>query len=72
MEDAIKEDARLAVRNNIHIYADGSGFEGKAGACVILYRGTRRKQLQYCLGDLKDHMVFEAEAVGVLLGLHLL
>jgi len=55
------------------VYTDGSGFEGKAGAAAVLYKAGRQiKTLSYCLGRLEDHTTYEAEAVGVTLGLELL
>jgi ribonuclease HI/endonuclease/exonuclease/phosphatase family metal-dependent hydrolase len=71
-EDAIKQDKDLEDTADIRIYADGSGYEGNTGACAILYRGNRKRSLRYQLGSLKDHTVFNGEAVAVVLGLHLL
>jgi ribonuclease HI len=72
-EAAIKEDAELENNTDIRIYSDGSGYKGKAGAAATLYRGNNRpRTLQYCLGKLTEHTVYEAEAMGVTLGLHLL
>ncbi|KAF5374121.1 hypothetical protein D9615_008851 [Tricholomella constricta] len=61
--------------NNAHIrvYTDGSGYRGQAGAAAVLYKGNARlKMLHYHLGPLTRNTTFEAEAVGVALGLHLL
>jgi ribonuclease HI len=73
-----KEDALpLAVISNatspIRIYSDGSGFEGGIGASALLYIKERLvKVLRVHLGSSLEHTVYEAEGVGLLLGLHLL
>ena len=54
------------------VFTDGSGMEGKTGAAEVLYRGRRIADLKYHLGTLAEHTMYEAEAVGVLLGLELL
>jgi hypothetical protein len=52
----------------VRIYADGSGHEGGVGAAAILYiNGTKRDSLQYYLGTDKQHTVYEAEVVGLIL-----
>jgi len=57
----------------IQVFLDGSGIDGQVGAAVVLYsQGQDMRVLRYHLGALLKHMVFEAEAVGVLLALHLL
>ncbi|KZV98023.1 hypothetical protein EXIGLDRAFT_702131 [Exidia glandulosa HHB12029] len=43
------------------------------GAAAVLYRdGEEEDTLLYHLGSAKEHTTYEAEAVGVILGLHLL
>ncbi|KAF5372349.1 hypothetical protein D9615_009262 [Tricholomella constricta] len=63
-------------RNNeaqIRIYTDGSGYKGHAGAAAILIKEDEPPlTLQYYLGPLSRNTTFEAEAVGVSLGLQLL
>lgn len=60
-------------RANICIYTDGSGFEGKVGAGAVIYRNSvRRGKLQYRLGELMKHTVYEGELVGLNLGTELL
>ena len=55
------------------VYSDGSGLGSKAGAAAMLYReGTSPRVLRYSLGTLVQHTTYEAEAVGLLLALHLL
>ena len=57
----------------VRIYSDGSGFEGGIGAAALLYLKDRLVQtLRYYLGTEKEHTVYEAEGVGLAMGLHLL
>jgi ribonuclease HI len=73
-----KEDALpLAILSNatapIRIYSDGSGYEGGIGASALLYIKERLvKVLRVHLGSSLEHTVYEAEGVGLILGLHLL
>jgi hypothetical protein len=58
---------------NIKIYADGSGLDGEAGAAAALFRGNLPPTvLRYHLGPLTKFTTSDSEAVGVLLGMHLL
>ena len=53
----------------LKIYTDGSGQDGMAGAAAVLYKdGTAMKALRYQLGPLEWHTTYEAELVGMLLG----
>ena len=55
------------------IYCDGSGLEKKIGALALLYIGNRlSKTLHFHLGSEDKHTVYEAESVGLLMGLHML
>lgn len=55
------------------IYCDGSGFEGGIGAAAVLYIGNAfKKSLRYYLGKDTMHTVYEAETLGIIMGLHLL
>ena len=57
----------------VRIYSDGSGFEGGIGASTILYlKDQLIKMLHYYLGTDQEHTVYEAEGVGLVMGLHLL
>jgi hypothetical protein len=48
-------------------------LEGKVGAAAILiHKGRHMQTLHYHLGSDKEHMVHEAELVGILLGMHIL
>ena len=66
-EEAVVEDGE------VQLFSDGSGLDGSIGAVAVMYNDGREvKVLRYCLGTLTDHTVFEAEATGVLLALHML
>ena len=57
----------------VQVYSDGSGYEGGIGAVALLYINDRlARVLQVYLGTAKEHTVYEAEGVGLILGLHLL
>jgi ribonuclease HI len=51
------------------IFSDGSGYKGKIGAAAVML--STQESLQYYLGSIRWHMVFEAELVGILLALQL-
>ena len=64
----VAENRKLLHR--FKIYCDSSGFN-KASA--LLYSGNRlTKVLHFHLGSEDKHTVYEAESVGLLMGLHLL
>jgi ribonuclease HI len=70
-EDSITADTEG--RESVKIYSDGSAQEGKVGAAAVLIRpGKETHKLHYHLGTTEQHTVFEAELVGLLLGLHLI
>ena len=57
----------------VQIFSDGLGLDGRVGAAAVMYRrGQAPKVLHYNMGSLTEHTVFEAEAVGVILVLHML
>jgi hypothetical protein len=57
----------------VRIYSDGSGFKGGIGASALPYINERLvKVLCTHLGSSLEHTVYEAEGVGLLMGLHLL
>jgi len=59
--------------DEIQVFSDGSGLGGKVGAATVMYkRGQGPKILQFSMGTLAEHTVFEVEAVGVILVLHML
>ena len=57
----------------ICIYSDGSGFEGGIGAAALLHIiDCLARSLRVYLGTIQEHTVYEAEGVGLIMGLHLL
>jgi hypothetical protein len=57
----------------VHVYSDGSGFEGGIGASALLYiKEQLVKVLRLHLGSDLEHTVYKAEGVGLAMGLHLL
>jgi ribonuclease HI len=70
-EDSIKEMEEAL--EEIQIFTDGSAMEGKVGAAAILIRAGRHTwTLRLHLGLEAEHIVYEAELVGIVLGLHIL
>ena len=57
----------------VWIFSNGSGLDGRVGATVVMYRSSQEpKVLHYNMGLLTEHTIFEPEAVGVILALHML
>ena len=60
-------------RVEVHVYLDGSSVDGLAGAAAVLFwDGLEVRSVRYQLGSLTQHMMYEAEVIGVLLVLELL
>jgi ribonuclease HI len=77
MDIAVNKDASVTAdtvgTENIKVYSDRSAQDGKVGAAAVLIRpGKETRKLHYHLGSTEHHTVFEAELVGLLLGLHLI
>ena len=71
-KDASKQKDQRAPEN-VKVYSDGSAHNGQVGAAAILIRpGKPKRTLYYHLGSTEEHTVYEAELVGLLLGLQLL
>ena len=74
----IDEDKEVAIEKancitGLAIFTDGSGHEGKIGAAAVMMQDGRvKKKLTYHLGSEKEHTVYEAEALAVVLALHML
>ncbi|KAL1739249.1 hypothetical protein HDZ31DRAFT_49687, partial [Schizophyllum fasciatum] len=76
----IAEDDKASKRmddadhSTYRVYTDGSGFNGSAGAAAVIYkRGQGEiRSVRYHLGSLKRYGTYEAELVGMALGIHLL
>jgi ribonuclease HI len=70
-EDAKELDKRIE-NTGVRIYSDGSGYRGRIGASAVLYEnGVRKKTVKYSLGPDTEYTVFEGEAIGALMGIHL-
>ena len=60
-------------KHPIQVFCDGSGYEGGIGASAVLYENNRvAKTLHYFLGSEREHTVYEAEGIGIVMALHLL
>lgn len=70
---SVKEDL-WATRPGHRIYTDGSDYEDGVGALVVLYRPGVAEPivLRYHLGPSLRHTVYEAEIIGLILGIFLL
>ena len=54
------------------IYTDRSGYKEQVGASVALFtNGRKTAELQYRLGPLTEHTIFEGELIEIILGSHL-
>jgi ribonuclease HI len=71
-----KDDSKRADANateKIKVYSDGSAHDGRVGAAAILKReGKPDRVLKLHLGTTDQHTVYEAELVGMIMGLHLI
>ena len=57
----------------IKVYSDGSAHQGKVRAAAVLLRpGNLNRVLRYHLGPEEEHMVPEAELIGILLAMQLI
>ena len=74
----IDDDRSKAITNakaitGLAAYTDGSGMDGKVGAAaVLMLSNTELRSLQYRLGTERDHTVYKAEIMVVILAIHLL
>ena len=58
---------------HVKIYSDGSMHDGNVGAAALVVKnGKTMQKLHYHLRPASEHTVFEAELVGILMGLHLI
>ncbi|KAJ3554396.1 hypothetical protein NM688_g3131 [Phlebia brevispora] len=71
---AEKDDDQWSERPGIRVYTDGSDYRGGVGAAAVLFRDGRagHKTLRYHLGTSTRHTVYEAELVGIILGMELI
>ena len=66
------QDIRAENEDDVCLYSDESGFEGKIGAAILRRGGETKRSLKFHLGIEKDHMVFKGEEVGLILVAELL
>jgi len=60
-------------RSDVKIFLDGLGLDGGAGAAAAAYKAGHSPKVQKMhLGTLGDYTMYEVEAVGLSLALHLL
>ncbi|TFY52504.1 hypothetical protein EVJ58_g9980 [Rhodofomes roseus] len=72
-EAALEEERKWEYKPGPHVYTDGSDVDGGVGAAAVLTRpGRETKVLRYRLGSAKEHTVYEAEIVGLILGVILI
>jgi ribonuclease HI len=70
-QDAIKEDKEAS--ENLRVYSDGSAVDGGVGGAAVLMKdGVMVREKRFYLGKVEEHMVYEAEVVGMILAVHLL
>ena len=61
------------VSEEIRVLTDGSIHNNQVGAAAVLLRkGKRARKLWFHLGSANDHTIYEAETVGLLLGMQLI
>ena len=73
-ESAANRETSWLARPGHRIYTDGSDCDGGVGASAVLYKQGEEQPivLRYHLGPSSRHSVYEAEIVGLILGIHLL
>jgi hypothetical protein len=72
-DDAFTMATLAHINSKYMVYSDGLGLKGGIGTSAVLYKGPNVvKTLRYYLGTDNCHTVYEAEGVGVYMGLHLL
>jgi ribonuclease HI len=70
-ESAMEQEKDMSP--DIKIFTDGSMKDGNVGAAAVLIReGCADRTLKVYLGSDREHEVYEAEVIGLQLGLHLL
>ena len=71
-KETSKQEAQH-IMDEIQVYMDGSIIDGKVGAAAILTRpGHDHRILRYQLGDVNEQTIYDAELVGILMGVHLI
>ena len=73
---ATKDDTKESAGDwyGVRVYTDGSAVDGGVGAAAVLLRPRSRRPrvLKMHLGTVDEHMVYEGEIVGTILGAELL
>lgn len=71
-KEASKREDSYA-REEVKVYSDGSIQNGQVGAAAVLYRkGKLSRSLRLNLGSAKQHTIYEAELVGLILAIQLI
>ncbi|CAA7269138.1 unnamed protein product [Cyclocybe aegerita] len=72
-KERAEEEERKRADDDIRIYTDGSGYEGRIGGAAVLYRGgVVKRTLWHRLGKETAHTVYEGEGVGLILAMELI
>lgn len=72
-DSTLREAIKINNTARIRVYVDGSGYKGGIGAAAVLYEGSRViAARRYHLGKSPRYTVQNGEAVGIIIGLHLL
>ncbi|KZP26428.1 hypothetical protein FIBSPDRAFT_732299, partial [Athelia psychrophila] len=72
-EDALRVAQQVNGTAPVRVYVDGSGCKGGIGASAVRYEGTSVIAVcRYYLGSSKRYTVHNGEAVGIIMGMHLL
>ncbi|KAG1782711.1 hypothetical protein EV702DRAFT_1192379 [Suillus placidus] len=67
------KNEHMHLTDQIQVYSDSSGLDGKIGAVAILFRaGAHPRVLKYHLGTDKEHTLYEAETVSLTLAAKLI
>ncbi|KAJ3861201.1 hypothetical protein EV359DRAFT_84567 [Lentinula novae-zelandiae] len=73
-----KDDTSRSLEEDLatyKIFSDGSGYGGMTGTAAVLYKNGQPLTdavLRYQLGPITEHTTYDAEGVGILLGLQLI
>ena len=70
-----KEEAAKCIRtriDDVQVFSDGSGLDACIGTAAMVAHPHSGPHLQFSLGKITAHTVFESELVGILLAIHLL
>lgn len=69
-EEAIEDEE--SCRDRHKFYTDGSGYKGAIGAAAVMTELEQQEgALRIRLGTVEEHTVYEGEAIGILLALHM-